>query len=196
MQSLKVIALNGPKGSGKDTVAKVLQKIIGDDIVKQIAFADPIKKEILRLFNLKSLWDYDSFKRSELTFEVNSICSKIEGRHIVREIGMLMRSYDEQQFNNYVETSILSKPKYVWVITDLRFDNEYVMLKRLGATIAKVTNNRVKSEDSHITERGFDSSLNDFILPNHGSMDMLVHTCKDFILQIKEKNEAWSDIQI
>jgi len=195
MQKLKVIGLTGPKGSGKDTVAKVLEKIVGER-VNQIAFADPIKKEIIQLFNLKSIWDYDTFKRAELTFEVNSINQKIPGRQVVREIGMLMRRYDEEQFNNYVESSILSKPKEIWAITDLRFDNEYVMLKRLGAVIVKVTNNRVKDDDNHITERGFDSSLIDFMLPNHGSMDMLVHTCRDFISHLKESNEAWSNIQI
>lgn len=195
MLGLKVIALTGPKGSGKDTVAKIFQNILGNN-VHQVAFADPIKNEILRLFDLKGIDDYDAFKRTEVSFEVNNFNRKIEGRHLVREIGMMMRAYDEEQFNLYVKHKILYKPKDVWVVTDLRFDNEYEMLKHIGAVIVKVVNNRVKVDDSHITERGFDSDLIDFVLPNHGSMEMLVHTCRDFINQVKEKNEAWANIQI
>lgn len=163
----KIIALTGAKGCGKNTVADILMEFGGGLNIKQVAFADPIKHEVMHVFNLQSVDEYDVFKRSLVT----SNNWAVDGRHVVREIGMLMRRYDVNQFVEYVDQQIASDDDAIWVITDLRFDNEMVHLQNLGAKIVKI--NRPLADgviDTHITERGFDDSLCDVVLQNKNTL--------------------------
>jgi hypothetical protein len=175
--SLKVVALTGSKGSGKDTVGKLIADTYGGHT---IAFADPIKNVVEHIFQLPvqglGLEDhqaYDQFKRTTMTFDLPKIGMQgINARHVVREIGMLMREYDDKQFNKYVKEKIESDPTKIWVVTDLRFDNEYTMLKSIGAKVVKITR-PAYTYDGHITEREFNDSLVDHSLMNDGSLDYL-----------------------
>ena len=179
---MKIIALTGAKGSGKDTVGDIMQALsIPSDYaswrvpVKRIAFADPIKRQIEHIFNLSTSNNdqYDLFKRSVLNYDIaEQETRSVEARHVVREIGMLMRSYDEKQFVNYVRAAITNDPNAIWVITDLRFDNEYMMLREMGAIITKIVRPQVYS-DGHITERGFGDHMVDKIIMNDGNMEYL-----------------------
>ena len=171
---MKIIAFTGAKGCGKDTVAEIVRRQCAPDypLIKQLAFADPIKQRIQFLFGLKDTYEYDLFKRTQLTYMDRSM----DGRHLVREIGMMMREYDSQQFNRYVETQFNNPrshlQKSLFLVTDMRFDNEYTMLRQHGATIVKVSRPNY-AYDGHITERGFDDQLVDFHLVNDGSLEDL-----------------------
>lgn len=179
-----ILAFTGPKGSGKDTIASLVQGYCAADYqhVEQAAFADPIKYHIQQLFGLKDNREYDQFKRSALSFTINGETRTADARHVVREIGMRMRDYDSRQFNDYVY-EVLKNPRAqvvnsVFLITDLRFDNEYTLLKGLGAKIIKI-NRPGYQYDGHITERGFDDHLVDYIIDNSGQLaDLEVHTFK------------------
>lgn len=173
-----VIALTGPKGSGKDTVADIIHRTYTQEwyTVNRTAFADPIKQVVQHIFQLSphGVQQYDLFKRTDVSYTLpGHITSSIPGRHIVREIGMLMRNYDEKQFNQYVYNKVTSgsfADKRIELVTDLRFDNEYTMLKNdLGAKIVKIKRPDYHY-DGHITERGFDDELVDFVINNNGSL--------------------------
>lgn len=164
-----IIALTGPKGSGKDTVAAILYDSIPN--VKTIAFADPIKQKVMHLFDLADTSQYDLFKRTTVSYNLKDhLTHTVTGRHLVREIGMLMRSYDPDQFNDYVKEAIHGSPDSIWVITDLRFDNEYMMIRDMKGLIVKVSNPNIQQHDLHITERGFDDSLVDHVIINDGTI--------------------------
>ena len=167
--SLKVVALTGSKGSGKDTVGQLIAESFGGHT---IAFADPIKQTVVDIFKLKNVDEYDLFKRTILEYKLDYAPLAIAGRHVVREIGMLMREYDDKQFNKYVREKIESDPSKIWVVTDMRFDNEYTMLKSIGAKVVKITRPSY-TYDGHITEREFNDSLVDHTLMNDGSLDYL-----------------------
>jgi hypothetical protein len=159
-----IIALAGPKGVGKNHFFNEAKSIFNRFAWKQIAFADPIKNNIIDIFNLTNENDYDIFKRSSISVNNNNI----EGRDIVRKIGMLMRSYDENQFVNYVKNKIESDSNNsacppCWVITDLRFHNEYELIKnQLHGKIIKIKNNNIQY-DFHVSELEFDDNLCDFV---------------------------------
>lgn len=181
--SLKVIALTGPKGSGKDTVGELIKKYFNVSPMFKahtIAFADPIKKVINELFGLdpNNNNQYDDFKRATCNFSLPKSVTRdmqqyqVEGRHLVREIGMLMRKYDEKQFTNYVVEEIRYQPSDVWIVTDLRFDNEWLAMKQLGAKIINIKRPSY-NYDGHITERGFSDSLVDYQLMNDGDLAYL-----------------------
>ena len=184
--NFKIIALTGPKGSGKDTVASMIAKRYQN--VSVIAFADPIKKVINNLFDLdpSNNIQYDAFKRADLTYQLPGYLShRVSAREVVREIGMLMRSYDEKQFTEYVVSSIACKSNDIWVVSDLRFDNEYMVLRSLGAKIINIKRPNYEY-DGHITERGFNDSLVDYTILNDGDLkylDMRVESVVENIIK-------------
>ncbi len=166
----KIIALTGAKGCGKDTVADILIDAYYapvDRRLRRVAFADPIKHEVIKIFGLKTIMEYDAFKRSTIQFNNGMV----EGRHVVREIGMLMRRYDVNQFVEYVDERIASDDSAIWVITDLRFDNELIHLQNLGAKIVKIDRPLGNTIDTHITERGFNNSICDIIIENKATLE-------------------------
>jgi hypothetical protein len=176
---MKIVALTGPKGSGKDTVAEAIKSIYGHEYdVESIAFADPIKKVIQHIFNLDvtSNDEYDRIKRTDIEYYLPDIGHKtVPGRHVVREIGMMMRNYNVNQFTDYVDSMFTlnrMNDRKIMVVTDLRFDNEYMMLKSWGSNIVKIIRPQYHY-DGHITERGFDDHLVNHILMNDGSLEYL-----------------------
>ena len=88
-----------------------------------------------------------------INHETNNFYGGCTGRDIVRGIGMLMRNYDEQQFNHYVENEIVSHPDINYVITDVRFENEAQLIKSLGGILIEISREGVEY-DHHITESG------------------------------------------
>lgn len=186
-----VIAISGPKGSGKDTVGQLIKELLPDS-ARTIAFADPIKSVMQHLFALdpSTPEEYDTFKRTDLRFVLDGHCyTSIAGRHLVREIGMLMRSYDEQQFVRYVQEQIKIHPNKLWVVTDLRFQNELESMRSIGAKIVKVTREGF-DYDGHVTETGFDDSEVDIIINNDGDQEKLKQTVADMLDTIFTE---WSD---
>jgi len=169
---IRILGLTGPKGSGKDTVAQIIKSKYID--VESIAFADPIKTVMQDLFKLDRVDNsqYDQFKRTNLHYRVDGSDFVIPGRRMVREIGMLMRRYDDNQFIDYVKHTIMNLPDKIWIVTDMRFDNEYMVLKSIGAKIVKI-NRPTFDYDGHISERGFDDFLVDHILMNDGNLEYL-----------------------
>ena len=169
----KMIALTGPKGSGKDTVARLIKDQYDD--VKTIAFADPIKKVIQHLFDLDPTNNdqYDLFKRTSVSYQLPGWHNhSVSGRDLVREIGMLMRGYDDFQFNAYVIDRVNGESANLWVVTDVRFDNEFELMRDLGVPIIQITRPGC-DYDGHATERGFADKTVDFTIANDGSLSDL-----------------------
>lgn len=174
---MKIVALTGPKGSGKDTIADIICKRF--QRVTRVAFADPIKQVVQHIFLLdkQNNDQYDRIKRSRIELcggNLETTWKSVSGRHVVREIGMLMRSYDTNQFTKYVHDEIVKAQNNsdIFVVTDMRFDNEYIMLKEHGAKIVKITRPDYHY-DGHITERGFNDYLVDVVIDNNGSLEAL-----------------------
>lgn len=173
----KVIALTGPKGSGKDTVAQLIKSKYGiAHGVTTTAFADPIRSVVEDIFQLPYQLrpdSYDKFKRTNLLYDLPSIgMEAVSGRRVVREIGMLMRKYDEHQFTRYAEERFADRPYDIHVISDLRFHNEYIMLKKYNAKVVKIIRPDY-DYDGHVTERGFPDEFVNFIVNNDGDLDKL-----------------------
>jgi energy-coupling factor transporter ATP-binding protein EcfA2 len=177
-KEVKIIAFTGAKGCGKDTVAEMIQRQCDAEQqhYRQIAFADPIKQKIQFLFNLDCTYQYDLFKRTDVTYTIGTQTKTMTGRHLVREIGMMMREYDSGQFIKYVREQfsdpINQTEEVLYLVTDMRFDNEYIMLRSHGATVVKVSRPGCEY-DGHITERGFDDRLVDYHIQNDGSLEDL-----------------------
>lgn len=164
-----VIGLHGAKGSGKDQFYKAVKAAFPQLDVRKIAYADPIKNEVLNIFGLDTEEHYDEFKRTDLTFTVDKgyTWRQTAGRQAVREIGMLMRRYDEHQFVRYVEDQIKAAPQALWLITDVRFENEHQsIVNNLGGLIIKIKRGGF-TFDGHATEQEFADELCTSVIYNY-----------------------------
>lgn len=123
----------------------------------------------MHLFGLNTIDQYDVFKRSSVNVNDN----EIGGRHIVREIGMLMREYNVNQFVEYVDSyiNLHDNDGMVWVITDLRFSNELDYLQKMNALIVNINRISIVDGDTHVTERGFDRDVYDVTVDNQSSVE-------------------------
>lgn len=193
MKRCKVIAISGFRGSGKDTVASIMKHVLDQSGMPAdtVAFADPIKKQVQHIFDLNpdSVEQYDDFKRTNVSYQLpKHLTHNVTGRHIVREIGMLMRSYDENQFVEYVQNKVRNAPETVHIVTDLRFENELHAMMQIGAKIVNVTRPNVNG-DGHVTEQGIQSNAVDFTVVNDGSFSELTSKIIGILESIKKE---WS----
>lgn len=162
-----IFGIHGKKGSGKDEFFRTVQKI--DNDYNKTAFADKIKDEVMGIFGLYDERDYDYFKRNILTYDER----EVEGREVVRGIGMLMRGYDENQFNEYVKDMIILHPKLV--VTDVRFRNEMDLME----PYIRVKIKRDLPDDEHITEVVFDDEEFDYVIENNGTIEEFRQKVRD-----------------
>lgn len=183
-----IIGLTAAKGSGKDLVWNMINNHLNDiQTVKwrRVAFADPIKNKICELFNISKDM-LDILKRSK-TISISDDEYRygiLSGRDFVRNIGMMMRGYDDQQFNRYVKNQIESHPNTNFVVTDVRFDNEVELVRSLGGVIVKIDRPGY-TYDHHITESG---TINgDYLINNDGSKEQLWNQVEKVIDEIRHR---------
>lgn len=185
--TLTPIAVCGFKGSGKNTVCSLLDKILRRKWyeTQTVAFANPIKEVVCDAFNLISDEEYDLFKRSE--FKI--LDRTVNGRHLLRSFGMLMRHYDDMQFIKYVEREIRKYPNKITLISDLRFENEIAWCIMNDIPIIKVISDDTEA-DGHVSEVGIPDKYCTFIIENNGTMKDLetkVQQIVDTIIEQRRK---------
>lgn len=179
-----VIGLHGAKGSGKDYFYKVVKKAFPLHDIRKVAYADPIKNELMRIFDLATEDQYDLFKRTDVSYTLlKHLSHQVPGRQVVREIGMLMRKYDENQFTRYVEDEIAKAPGAIWCITDLRFNNELDSINKLGGVVVKIQRPHFKY-DGHVTETEFPDEKCSTIIDNTGTLSSYERKVMDTFKQI------------
>lgn len=180
------IAVCGFKGSGKDTVCRLIKSELDALGIKSriVAFADPIKDVVKTAFHLSSDEEYDRFKRGTVT--VDSFGTKVSGRHILRTIGMTMRSYDYYQFVRRVNEIVERFPKEIIIISDVRFANEVLFCNDNGWPIIKVVSNSAKS-DGHVSEKEVEDDLCRNVIDNGGTLDELKRKVSEIVKELIEE---------
>ncbi|PJF38746.1 MAG: hypothetical protein CUN54_10180, partial [Phototrophicales bacterium] len=95
-----LIGLVGEAGVGKDTFASIAEDLYD---CETIAYADPMKQAVCRLFGFDEIEQYDQLKRSSLTYGDR----EISGRDLCVTIGMAYRDADPDYFKRIVEKRVL-----------------------------------------------------------------------------------------
>jgi len=87
---IKIVAICGARGSGKDTVASALFELNANNniMVRKLSFGDPIKEITMPIFGLKTYGDYEAFKRGIITLHNKK---EVYGKDIIRNLGLQLR---------------------------------------------------------------------------------------------------------
>jgi hypothetical protein len=136
------LGLSGYKSAGKNTIATILTSQYG---FHEFAFADKIKRVVCEILGITPE-ELELLKREVINWRGK----EIHGRDLVRGIGMLMRSYDEDQFvKDVVERSLECNNI---VLTDVRFDNEIKFIREADNGIIVYVERPGIVTDGHVSE--------------------------------------------
>ena len=178
---MKLIALTGLHGSGKDTVADALP-------ARKLAFADVLYREVAGAWNVPlaalkcretkempsydlalAMCDDDDFYRWA-KFKPGNQLDPRSPRQILQWWGDYRRAQDPNYF--LVRTSAALGGDCV--ITDARFPNEAAMVRQLGGQIWQVVRpGHEPPRTGHASETTGDEFAPDRVLVNDGSLDDL-----------------------
>lgn len=191
------IAISGKANSGKNTVYKLLVEELGisANYVRDIAFADPIKEGLLKL--------YPSAKRECLFGPSKLRAELIPGlnvtyRQVLCDLGAQARRYDKDHWIKILTDEYEKEAEFVsrgartkaFIVTDLRFPNEHAALRKLSFNAII----RVKREEqlnladvSETSQDKLPDSVFDFVIDNNSTLDALKEKCKTIVTRLKER---------
>jgi ABC-type oligopeptide transport system ATPase subunit len=198
MSKVNLIGLSGRIGSGKDTVGAIIQELTRPEIEGYVTFINGewkpalggsdwrIRKYAYKLKQIASIligipiekFEDHEFKKSELGPEwgmtVRSFLQKL-GTEAVRN-GLHDHAWINALFADFTEDS-------KWIITDVRYPNEYEAIKQRGGIMIRV-NRGEQSKDAHISETALDEFKFDYVIDNNGNLDDLKGKVKDVLESI------------
>lgn len=161
-----IIGITGKKFHGKDTVARIILRILFQKFPIIESFASPIKDIVAKKFNIPRFY-MDVVELKELPIE------RLGGksiRQLLQEYGTdLVRKNNPNHWVDVLDDKLNSLTCPV-IIPDCRFDNEAELIrKRRGIIIHVDASKRVGGSDQHESERGISGNLVDYHLDNNGS---------------------------
>jgi hypothetical protein len=173
------IALTGKARAGKDTVAAHL---VTEHGYKRVAFADPLKEMALQVDPIIHFWtsfcdecDHDTeFARlSEIVDAIGWESAKDrhpEVRRFLQQLGQSVRQRDPQFWIRLAEAAILDTDgDQPIVVTDVRYENEYLDLIEQGFTTIRITRAGLPA-DTHVSETDMDRFVVDHCIENNGTI--------------------------
>lgn len=184
MVILKIILISGKAGSGKDTVAREIQKSFWGD-GKRVAvthFADPLKEICKRDYGWNGIKDE-------------------EGRKLLQYVGTEVYRAKDPDYWVKLTAETIKKKWYAYdyvLIPDLRFVNEISVLKSMGFDVVHihVLRDDYKSElteeqKNHPSETSMDGYPVNYIVSNHGNMvDLILEVyklCRNLRIEYRER---------
>ncbi len=201
----RIVAFLGPKSVGKDTSADFLVKKYG---YQKYALADPMKKAVQLLFNFsdEQLWGDKK--------EILDPFWQVTPREIMQFIGIdvlfnelgdrfphLSKVDGKTFYIRSFETCTQKFPDDLFVISDLRMQEDVTALRKMGAVIIRLERPGVTATDSHISEESVNSVTGyDYTIINNGTIEELeekINQVFKMIFQdqlIKLHDESYSSI--
>ena len=88
------------------------------------------------------------------------------------------------RFQIWYENWIKENPKKVLIITDIRFPDEFEVLKNMGGTIIKITRPSYSINDNHISEKNISKIDGDHHLINEGTLEEYQNKIEQLYLKI------------
>jgi hypothetical protein len=183
---MKIIGLTGPAGSGKDTVRQMLEQ---NHHCTGLAFADPMRAMLTPLLDLCGVGNEWMTQRElkELPIPGLGQSYRVLAQRLGTEWG---RSIDPDFWIKVAAASMaevmnIKGPDTVFVISDVRFDNEAQWVKDHGGVIWHIHRPAAQAVAAHQSENGIRPELVDAnILNNNTLSDLDVKVMQMGALQI------------
>lgn len=201
-----IIGISGKIGSGKDTVGGIIQMLALTNDSKVYweikKYAGKLKEIACMLTGctLEQLEDQE-FKKLQIGpdwgMTYRELLQKLgteamrNGLHENVWVNALFADYkaigsidkDERKFHTLTEGDLIYPN---WIITDMRFPNEFDAIKSRGGITIRV--NRIRyisthSEGEHESERALDNHNFDYVIDNNGSMSDLILKVREILTQ-------------
>jgi hypothetical protein len=171
----EVIGLTGYAQSGKDTVASILVKKYG---YRRIAFADKIRDFLYGINPMVACSPTGYLQDLVNLVGWNEAKKEPQVRRLLQDLGISARELLDE---NIWITSALGKINSGErvVVTDVRFENEAMMIKLMGGQLWRVKRVGVGPVNDHVSESELDGYKVDQIFVNNGSIEdlyMLIQT--------------------
>jgi len=176
----RLIGLSGRAGVGKDEIAKILGKFG----YIRVAFADKLKEEvdfaILTGYRPPEL-DPDIVEAMD-QMKVGEVWEKPTKPHVRVVLQYWGTEYRRKHFGedywvDQVERIIRSEEFAYFVVSDVRFENEVDMIRRLGGRVFKVERNVDEvGIPGHASEKNVDKLYYDDKICNNGTLEELRET--------------------
>jgi hypothetical protein len=178
----KVIAFTGLKGSGKDTAATILL-VEGYTVIK---FADGLKNMLRSLLRSAGVPDSEVERWVEGDWKEKE-CPALRGRSPRYAMQTLGTEWGRNIMADDLWTSItrsaMDSVNGNVVITDLRFPNEYNLLKTMRASMYRIERGLI-STDLHESER-YIATMPVEVIKNDGTIDDLQKKILDIVNHIE-----------
>ena len=182
-----IVGMCGLIGTGKDTVADIL---VHNYNYKKISFADKLKDGVATVFS----WDRQMLEGTtdesrSWREQKDEFWSRETNEHITPRLVLQMFGTDCMRNGFYngiwvsiVKQQILENPNQNFVIPDVRFENEAVMIKEVGGEVWRIcrgedpvwfTNyvkNNIVPEDVHESEWRWANLDFNFIVKNNDTI--------------------------
>jgi len=186
-----IISLTSYAGCGKDEVAKIIQKYDSKWQIKK--FSGKLKEIASILTGIpKEKFEDQEFKKSMLGAEWMT-----NGLDYDQMIGwvkpMFVRDFLQLLGTNAIRDN-LHKNTWVnalmadyseqsnWIITDCRFPNELIEVKKRLGTSIRINREGIKPVNNHPSEVALDNYEFDYIIENNGSLEDLDNHIKQHII--------------
>ena len=176
-----IIALTGPAGCGKDTVAQIMARQLNasqEYICELEALAFPMKQFCMRLFG----WNYDRlYGPSELRNkpDPDGLTPRKALQTLGTEWGRALREdvWVDALLSRIERDAARWLITYVSVVTDLRFPNEAKKIREAGGYVIRITGRSGDVGNAHESEQHFsDPVLLEHVtheIDNSGTLDDL-----------------------
>jgi energy-coupling factor transporter ATP-binding protein EcfA2 len=155
-----VIGIAGHKGSGKDTFAKVVTQVLGEDNVAVVKFADCLKdmlRTMLRYAGVDAATIEECFE-GDLKEAPAPPLNGATPRHAMTTLGtewgreLIDQNIWTELTKRHIQTSREYDGKVV-LITDVRFHNEARAVKEMGGELVRVDRTGQEPDLSHPSEQ-------------------------------------------
>lgn len=172
---MKLIGLSGRAGSGKDTVANYM---VNNYNYTKLSFGKVLKDVVSCIFGWpRYLLEGDTkesreFREKEDKWWSEHLKIKITPRIAMQKIGTdVFRMHFHQDIWLLILKKQITKYDKI-VVTDIRFLNEYNMIKNMGGNVFKISKSNI-IKDTHLSENILDNIQFKYEIDNNGTIEEL-----------------------